>query len=112
MSPSTASLELVRSAASIAHGATAAATWESGLAIGFAFLVMACVAAIVVLVPSQPPGDDGDEDGGFGPGGEGPGPRPPDAPREPDSDPEWWPEFEQQFAAYVSRIYHSRSRSL
>jgi hypothetical protein len=102
MSPSTASVELVRSAASTAHGATAAATWETALAIGVAFLLMACVAAIVVLVPTCPPGHESDEDGGSGPGGEGPGPWRPDAPRGPDGDPDWWPEFEQEFAAHVS----------
>jgi hypothetical protein len=104
MSPSTASLELVRSAASTAHGAATTASWETGLAIGVAFLVMACVAAIVVLVPKRPPGHDSDEGGGSGPGGGGPGPWRPVAPRRPDGDPDWWPEFEQQFAAHVSDI--------
>jgi hypothetical protein len=98
---STASVELVRFAASTPHGATATATWETSLAIGVAFVLMACVAAIVVLVPTRPPGHDSDEEGGSGPGGEGPGPWRPDAPRRPGGDPDWWPEFERQFAAYV-----------
>ncbi len=110
---STASLELVRSAASTAHGATAPATWETGLAIGVAFLLMACVAAIVVLVPPRPPGHDSDEDAGSGPGGEGPGLWRPDAPRRPNGEPDWWPEFEQQFAAHVTaRSSQIRSKSL
>jgi hypothetical protein len=43
-------------------------------------------------------GDDSDE-GERGGGGWGRGPTPSCPP--PDADPEWWPEFERQFAAYV-----------
>lgn len=99
---SIASVELVRSAVSVPHRATATGTWETSLAIGVAFLVMACMAAIVVLVPTRSPGHESDEEGGSGPGGEGPGRWRPDPPRPPDGDPDWWHEFEQQFAAHVS----------
>jgi hypothetical protein len=45
--------------------------------------------------------DDSDE-GETGGGGWGRGPSPTCPP--PDADPEWWPEFERQFAAYVAEL--------
>jgi hypothetical protein len=47
-------------------------------------------------------GADDSSEGGAGGGGPDRGPTPRCHP--PDADPEWWPEFERQFAAYV----HSR----
>src|SRR5689334_5704542 len=48
-------------------------------------------------------GGDGFDDGdGGGGGGQGRGPTPPSRP--PDTDPEWWPEFEHQFAVYVESV--------
>lgn len=43
-----------------------------------------------------------DDDANPGPGGGGSG-RPPNGPSGPTSEPEWWGEFERQFAAYVQR---------
>jgi hypothetical protein len=43
-----------------------------------------------------------DDDANPGPGGGGSG-RPPNGPSGPTSEPEWWAEFERQFAAYVQR---------
>jgi hypothetical protein len=75
---------------------------------------IACVAPVVLLVGfifgapqfgawliprwqrSDDDPDDGDGDGG---GGHGADPTPPTHP--PASDPEWWPEFEREFAAHV-----------
>jgi hypothetical protein len=47
-------------------------------------------------------GDDSDDGDGFGGGGGGRRPTPPNRP--PDADPEWWPEFEREFATYVERL--------
>jgi len=56
------------------------------------------------MVFGEGSGDGDDEAGG---GGWGLDPTPPN--RSPDTDPEWWPEFERQFAAYVkSRLPRPR----
>jgi hypothetical protein len=47
------------------------------------------------------PGGDDDTERSGGPGGRGPETPSPPAPR-PDGDPDWWPEFERAFAAYVA----------
>jgi hypothetical protein len=49
-------------------------------------------------------GDDDDANPGRGDGGSGPPPHDPDGPR---SEPEWWGEFEEQFAAHVQGLSES-----
>jgi hypothetical protein len=51
------------------------------------------------LVGRLDPGADDSDDGETGGGGWGRGPSPSSPP--PDADPEWWPEFEREFAAYT-----------
>lgn len=49
-------------------------------------------------------GDDSDDGSGFGGegGGGSRGPSPPNRP--PDAEPEWWPDFEREFAGYLERM--------
>jgi len=70
-----------------------------------ALILLAFMSGIICLAVCsvrgwKPPGDGSDDDdGGGGGGGGGVDLTPPN--RSPDADPEWWPEFERQFAAYV-----------
>jgi hypothetical protein len=88
--------------ASLDHAGHASAGW------------ITCVASVIVLVGfiagapwfgawsvrrRKPGGGGSDEGYGGGGGGGGGAPTPPNRP--PDADPEWWPDFERQFAAYV-----------
>jgi hypothetical protein len=77
--------------------------WAAYAAIA-AFLIAYMGAVIWFCIWSlrrwRPGDDDADEGGGGGSGRRG-DPPPPVGP--PDCDPEWWPEFERQFAAYVTR---------
>jgi hypothetical protein len=67
------------------------------------FLLVFAITAILVVTPARHEhgdgrdGDSGPEGGGGGPGGKGP-----DQPRPSGGDPVWWPEFERQFADYVT----------
>lgn len=73
--------------------------WNYALVIGLPVAV-AClhVWLVVRIIRSQRSGgDDTDDDGG------GPRKDPFSPPPMPNQDPEWWPEFERQFAAYVAR---------
>ena len=70
------------------------------------FVVAICLLAVLVILVMRrgdgPPGaddDNSDEDGG---GNDRTGPRRPVPPG--DRDPEWWPRFEREFAAYVARL--------
>jgi hypothetical protein len=72
-----------------------------------AFIVIAAVAGEVWLVMAARPGTDEGEDSDDGGGGlrrddAGGAPRPPQPPAA-GTDPEWWPEFESQFASHVAR---------
>jgi hypothetical protein len=79
--------------------------------IGWAIVAFVVAAAIVgeawlMLVSSSRSdrGDDSDDGGGGGvrriEAGDGPkGPRPPES----DSEPDWWPQFEREFAAHTAR---------
>lgn len=69
------------------------------LSIACSLLAMAAVIAIVFFAIS---GDDGRDDGG----GEDEDPPPP--PEDPDGDPDWWPEFERELAAYLGDPARSR----
>ena len=110
------SVELLRAAGSTTtHHATAATSWESGLAV--AVLVMLVLAGVTLAVLRMPPYPGGDEDADSGPGRGGPGNWPPAGPLQPEGEPEWWPEFERQFAAHVAgrgpRVtgWHGRHRA-
>jgi hypothetical protein len=80
---------------------TAASTWVVAaaaltvLVLGFALFAFACFRG-------SRGGADEDGDSGWG-GGGGSGPSGPHGPMKPDNDPAWWPEFEQQFAAWVQQ---------
>jgi len=65
-------------------------------------LVASCVWLAVWSVRRLGGGADDSDEGETGGGGWGRGPRPISPP--PDADPEWWPEFERQFAAYVGDL--------
>jgi len=68
------------------------------------YLVFAasCMAFAWWSVRRSGPGADDSDDGETGGGGWGHRPTPSGPP--PDADPDWWPEFERQFAAYVSGL--------
>lgn len=80
-------------------GAEAQAAWMWAVSLIVSLLVLG--AFVIVIVMRSGWGDDrpGDDDGGWGRGGKG---RSPEGPRRPPGEPTWWPEFEQQFAAYVA----------
>jgi hypothetical protein len=71
----------------------------------YILLVGACVLTVVGLLLFGPRGSDGprghEDSGGGGRGGEGPELVPPGGGGL-NHAPEWWPEFERQFAAYVA----------
>lgn len=74
--------------------------------------VLAIIVAFVALMVWASRNDRGDDEGGGderrgGGGGGHPEPRPP----QPEGEPEWWPEFERQFAGHVkARELASRRR--
>ena len=75
-------------------------------AVLFAGSICASIWLLVWSVRQSDAGEDDDDGGGGGGGDDG---RPPTPPPRPDTDPDWWPEFERQFEAYV-RGRLSRSR--
>jgi hypothetical protein len=83
------------------------------LNVSFAIAVCALLATVMWLAFRLAGGDRGrrastpeDEDTDRGSGGGGPGrpPRPDGGGRHPGGSPDWWPDFECQFAAYVGRV--------
>ncbi|HZE05659.1 MAG TPA: hypothetical protein VE127_10570, partial [Solirubrobacteraceae bacterium] len=68
-------------------------------AVLFLFLAGVVFVCVSIIRDTAPRDDDTDE----GDGGGGQRRDPPSPPRPRDSDPEWWPDFEREFAAYVSR---------
>jgi hypothetical protein len=72
------------------------------------------VLIVLIVMVGQPPtdrrhgngGDSGSGGGGRGPRGEGP-----DGPPPTGHDPEWWPEFERQFAEYVTSTIRTSSQA-
>ena len=84
-----------------AHGASL----TGPVAVAVAVMVGLCVLITWIMVFTEPPTDrrDGrDGDSGPGGGGRGPGGGRPDGPHPAGGDPVWWPEFERQFADYVT----------
>jgi hypothetical protein len=67
--------------------------------VAVAGFVLAEIAVLLALFAVINRWDDDDEDGGEGDRRDPPGPPPPSG----DGEPEWWPEFEQEFAAFVRR---------
>jgi hypothetical protein len=65
-------------------------------------LIVICVALACWSVRGSDGGADDSDEGGRDGGGWGGGPTPTCPP--PDADPDWWPEFERQFAAYVRDV--------
>jgi hypothetical protein len=92
---------LTHAAAGGAHSAGTAAGWWTTFACAVAILLV--VAGIVIVCIGRPHGRGGEADADWGSGGGG-GSRRPDGPRPAGGDPQWWPEFEQQFAAHVELI--------
>jgi hypothetical protein len=95
---------LSRVAARTAHAAPTP-TWVIVLGIGLGVLLIVWLG--LVLVRDWPPGQGGDDDHGSGPGGGGPGRPGPDSGGPPGGVDAWWPDFEREFAAYVSERYGS-----
>jgi hypothetical protein len=75
-------------------------------AVSMVFCVLALVVALALALTHSPPERHDGEDGDFGPGGggRGPGNGGPDGPQPAGGDPLWWPEFERQFADYVTSM--------
>jgi hypothetical protein len=80
------------------------AGWVAWVVVGL--IAVAVVAGKVWLTMAAHGRTDGGEDSDDGGGGlrrdDGVAPRPPQPPTT-GTDPEWWPEFEHQFAAHVAR---------
>jgi hypothetical protein len=73
--------------------------------LSFLLVVVVMCFAIWLLVLTSRGADTGDDDGGGGERGGGPdggGGAPPGPRPRPESEPDWWPEFERAFAAHVN----------
>ena len=82
----------------------------SGFGIVLVVLVILGLTLAILASRSGGGGDDPDDDG-RGPGGRGPQlPRPPDDGPALD-EPDWWPEFERNFANYVAEGRNRSGRS-
>lgn len=92
-------------------GAVASTSADAHRAAGHAALwpAIVLVATLVLMVGLSlwwlRRGDDDDQDGGWGWGGGGSEGSPPEPP-----EPAWWPEFEREFAAYVTSGARSAAR--
>jgi hypothetical protein len=76
---------------------SAPANWVTMIAVIASLAIMVAVA--ITVASRRATRRRGDDDTDFGGGGGGRGP---DAPRDPEGDPAWWPEFERQFADYAN----------
>jgi hypothetical protein len=84
-----------------AHGAMSGGAVAPAVMLGLCLLGLLIVMTVMLI---QLPTDRRDgTDGDWGSGGGGPGPKGggPGGPHPTGDDPEWWPEFERQFAEYV-----------
>lgn len=77
-------------------------TWAIVVGVGLVALLSVLCLKVAVVSHRQPPGREGDDDHGSGPSGGGPGRPGPDGGDAPGSAPEWWADFEREFAAHVS----------
>jgi hypothetical protein len=91
---------LTRVAARTAHAAQTP-TWAIVLGIGLGVLLMLWLGLALVRA-WRSPGRGSDDEHGSGPGGGGPGRPGPDGGDPPGGAEAWWPDFEREFAAYVS----------
>jgi len=96
-------LNLAAAGISAAHRAAVTPAWQAAVAVAGAavLFVLGWIMLIVVVMRGADGESGGEDDSGWGHGGGGS--RSPDAPRPPEGDPVWWPEFERQFAAHVER---------
>jgi hypothetical protein len=95
-----------------AHAASAGSLWLGHVLP--AVLLLGYLGAVTwlfvwLLRRSDVEGDEGD-DGGGGGGGLRVDPTRPRPCPSPDSEPEWWPQFERDFAAHVEKTRVARSR--
>jgi hypothetical protein len=86
-----------------AGGGPSTSTLALALTVAVLVVVLLGTAWLLLTQFSQgtPGGDDDDASPGSGGGGRG---RPPNGPSGPTSEPEWWGEFERQFAAHVQSL--------
>src|SRR5258707_1167850 len=96
-----AAIGAARAVAQTAHAASHTPTWSIVVGVGLGVLVTTLWLALALVSTRRPPGREGDDDHGSGPGGGGPGRPGPDGGDAPGGAPEWWADFERQFAAYV-----------
>jgi hypothetical protein len=97
-----AAVVLPRGVARAAHAGPHAPTWAIVVGIGLGVLVAVFCLTLALIRDRPPPGREGDDNHGSGPGGGGPRRPGPDGGDAPGGAPEWWADFERQFAAYVS----------
>ena len=98
-------LGLTRVAARTAH---AAHTPRGLIVLGIGLGVLLTLWRGRALVRAwRPPGREGDDDHGTGPGGGGSGRPGPHGGKPPGGAETWWPDFEREFAAYVSQRHGS-----
>jgi hypothetical protein len=102
-------VDLTGVAARTAH-ATHTPTWVIVLGIGLGVLLTLWLGLALVRA-WRPPGRGGDEDHGSGPGGGGPGRSGPRGGDPLGGAERWWPDFEREFAAYVSERHASAVNS-
>jgi hypothetical protein len=79
----------------------------AAMLVAFCLLAFAVTVMLIVTAGRYERGDGRDGDPGPEGGGGGPGGGGPDHPRPSGEDPVWWPEFERQFADYVTATYRS-----
>ena len=83
-------------------GSASSSPWVIVGVVVFAVLLAAWVFRLLVDdSPGAGESDEGEDGGGRGGGGRGPKRPRPEDPEPTHGDPEWWAEFERQFAAYV-----------
>jgi hypothetical protein len=91
-----------RVVARMGDAASPTPTWATVLGIGLSLLFVMVWLGFALVSTRQPPGQEGDDDRGSGPGGGGPRRPGPGGGDAPGGTPTWWPDFERDFAAYVS----------
>ena len=98
-------MHLANVAGFAAHGASTSGVVPVALMVGLCLLG---VVVTLIMLFGQPPTERQDgADGDSGPGGGGPGGPSPEG-----GEPVWWPEFERQFADYVTSTTRAPARLL
>jgi hypothetical protein len=94
-----------------AHGTTIGGFAATAVMVGLC-LIGVLVVVIVVLIERRSDRRDGtDGEWGSGGGGRGPHGGKPDGPQPTGDAPEWWPEFERQFAEHVTSTIQTHSQA-